>query len=283
MISTPRRFAIIAAIALATLLFVFWIPRSTRDITASIETPKLEGRIYTPVSNKIVQPEVLVHAGGSEWKLLLTDRSLTDSDRQLIAADLDLIHKASNELQIRTFKTPLTYQDSNSTFTFQQWVKFLNVGRPRPAALLDTYFGCLFNDQGTNKLFIPPSVINEYKSALARKQLYNTEYHQLSAFIETLETQKSQPHDSLESYFWNIPHDDTDAGTSQDAELLRNFLALTHAQPSILEINSTQGGRYAEKGSLVAIVYTTGDGKSFQAIFPLIYNGGKWRFLFIRY
>ncbi len=220
-----------------------------------------------------------LHAGGREWSLSISDSTVPNEVRLVIAKDLNLIfgHLPSTEIDRHPF--PIDGQLNGKPVMLTHRVRFEGGARKGPKELMEDPFMSLDDGREENGLYIPKEVTDAYLQAIERSQKYEDAYGKLRKIIEALNNLDQRPILNVKELFLLTDDNQSQAAglaQTEDAAIASAWGPHNYREPSLLEITETRGTPFEKYGTLVAQLY---EGPKHNEFFPLIYRNERWQIL----
>lgn len=222
-------------------------------------------------------------AGGSKWTLVYSDQSLPELHRKRINYDLSLIFGHLPEVEIDTLYQPIKLADGRE---LDRRARFEGGTRSGPAMLSrDDGFSCLFRGGSESEIFVPKSVSDAYVEALKLEEQNVAAFKELDLFLQRMTELKAQPVTIFKDLLVGpeVPQRLKEDWNQADASgFTKAWGGKVYRDPSILEVGPATGylEKYKQYGDLFAKTYCV-NGNELQELPPLVFKGGKWRFLML--
>ncbi len=261
--------------------------QATPPKQAPTPTPTLPAPSEQPLSKGVSATKVTaisgkLHAGGREWSLGISDSSVPNEARMVIARDLNLIFGHLPVTVIDKLPFPIDGQLNGKKVQLTHSVRLEGGARKGPKELREEPFMCLVDGKEENGIYIPKEVTDAYLQAIERSRKYNEAYDKLRQMLEALNHLEERPIANVKDLF--LPTDDNKsvaAGQAQidDAAFASAWANFKFREPSLLQVTETRGTPLEKFGVLAAQIY---EGTNLNDFFPLIYRNGRWQILVAR-
>lgn len=220
---------------------------------------------------------------GKKWELMFSDQTLTPLTRQRIKYDLNLIFGHLPRVEIDTIYKPIKLADGRE---LDRRVRFEGDSRRSPELLKVDGFLCLFRGGSKSEVFVPQAVSDAYVEAFELVKQHEAAFTELDLFLQRMTEIKTHPISNPKDLFL-LSNEFKNAEADFAALPVAGFAAAwggkIYRSASVLDVCATVGTRrenFSKYGDLFAITYTV-SGDKLDQLPPLVFKGGKWRFLML--
>lgn len=220
-----------------------------------------------------------LHAGGRAWSLAMSNSSVPNEARIVIAKDLNLIFGHLPVTVIDKLPFPIDGQLNGKKVQLTHSVRLEGGARKFPKELMEDPFMGLVDGKVEAGLYIPKEVTDAYLQAIERSRQYNEAYDKLGQMLQALNNLQQRPIANVKELFLLTSDNKSEAaGLAQfdDAALASAWGGFKFREPSLLQVTETRGTPLEKYGVLEAQIY---EGPKLNEFFPLIYRNGRWQIL----
>ena len=205
-----NRYLVILGIALVLVAVAVWTVLHNgqeRDKPPQATAPKQAPAPLNPSGTHSDQPQSKgasaaertavagnLHAGGREWSLSISDSTVPNEARMVIAKDLNLIFGHLPVTVIDKLAFPIEGQLHGKKVQLTHSVRLEGGMWKRPEALpWDDPFMCLVDGKEESGIYIPKEVTDAYLQAIERSRKYKAAYDNLQQMVEALNHLDQRP------------------------------------------------------------------------------------------
>ena len=254
-------------------------PVPTRISAPPQQAQAIPTTAVVPVANQATA--LVLNVAGLALPLAFADTATDKAFCQMVARDLQLIYGHLTGHEVIRANPATRVMVRGKTITPIKMLNFTGKGRYFPKSI-EADFGYVGIVDGHESLLITDQMVSAYREALKLQQQQPQAIEELSHFVDALNGLSARPMDNVRSLF--LLDASMASGEGELAKLTpqsfsQSFGSKQYRSPSVLELVAGEqvGDRY--KGRFITKLYIKTSSGIEDAMPPLIFDGGRWKFL----